>query len=381
MALTVYGLVDSVRWDQIIRAFLDYDVYWLSGYVKAFQLHGDGEPMLFYYEDDAVRGVNVVMKRDVAKDPHFAGKLPEDTYYDFSTPYGYGGWLIEGEGDTAELFSAYEKWCVKHRIVSEFVRFHPVLGNHERSAEAYNVVPLGGTIAIDLSSPETIWANFTSSNRNMIRKAEKNGVKIYSGRSEELFAGFSRVYKETMDRDSAIKYYYFGSEFYQSICNDLAENAEVFYALDSQGEMIAASIMMQANGRMNYHLSGVKTAYRKLAPTNLLLYKAALWGCANGCKTLHLGGGLGSAEDDLYKFKESFYRQEPCRFHIGRKVFDTPRYNDLMTMREEDDPMIRDTAFFPAYRAGGGYDLTTEYYILAAIWTPLYAASSYMEVR
>ena len=77
MALTVYGLVDSVRWDQIIRAFLDYDVYWLSGYVKAFQLHGDGEPMLFYYEDDAVRGVNVVMKRDVAKDPHFAGKLPE----------------------------------------------------------------------------------------------------------------------------------------------------------------------------------------------------------------------------------------------------------------------------------------------------------------
>lgn len=378
--LKVYGLEQNNEWDQIVRSFMDYDIYWLSGYVRAFQIHGDGEPMLFYYEDEAVRGVNVVMKRDVAKDPHFAGKLPKGKYFDFSTPYGYGGWLIEGDGDTAPLFDAYENWCTKHRIVSEFVRFHPVLRNHEKAAGTYDVVPLGGTIAIDLSSPETIWANFTSNNRNMIRKAEKNGVKIYSGRSEEVFIGFTRIYEETMDRDNATEYYYFGPEFYQSICYDLQENAEVFYAVDDQGEMIAASIMMQANGRMNYHLSGVKTAYRNLAPTNLLLYKAALWGCANGCKTLHLGGGLGSAEDDLYKFKESFYRREPCRFNIGRKIFDMARYDDLVAIREADDQLIGNTSFFPAYRRGG-YDLRTGYYISAALWFPLFTASSSVEVR
>lgn len=37
---------------------------WLSGYVKAFQIHGDGEPLLFHYEDERTRGMNVVMKRD-----------------------------------------------------------------------------------------------------------------------------------------------------------------------------------------------------------------------------------------------------------------------------------------------------------------------------
>ena len=50
--------------------------------------------------------------------------------------------------------------------------------------------------------------------------------------------------------------------------------------------------MLMANGKMNYHLSGSIREFSNLAPTNLLLYKAALWGCANGCKTLYLGGGV-----------------------------------------------------------------------------------------
>lgn len=62
MVLTVYTLEQSEQWDAIVRSFKEYDVYWLSGYVKAFQLHGDGEPLLFFYEGSDTRGINVVMK-------------------------------------------------------------------------------------------------------------------------------------------------------------------------------------------------------------------------------------------------------------------------------------------------------------------------------
>ena len=192
-------LQNDEAWDALVRTFLNYDVYYLSGYVKAFQLHGDGEPLLFYGEADGVRGINVVMKRDIAADPHFAGNLPTDTYFDFATPYGYGGWLLEGEGDPARIFEAYREWCRKHSIVSEFVRYHPVLKNHVRTETAYEVTALGGTIAMDLTSPETIWANLTSKNRNVIRKAQKNNVRIYSGRSPELFETFREIYNATMD--------------------------------------------------------------------------------------------------------------------------------------------------------------------------------------
>lgn len=70
--MDVYTLEQSEHWDAVVRSFKEYDVYWLSGYVKAFQIHGDGEPLLFHYEENETRGINVVMKRDVAKDERFS---------------------------------------------------------------------------------------------------------------------------------------------------------------------------------------------------------------------------------------------------------------------------------------------------------------------
>ena len=73
--LKVLAIKQSKKWDKIVKTFKDYDVYYLSGYVKAFQIHGDGEPLLFYYEDGNCRGINVVMKRDISFDIHFKGIL------------------------------------------------------------------------------------------------------------------------------------------------------------------------------------------------------------------------------------------------------------------------------------------------------------------
>ena len=90
---TVYTLEQKEQWDEVIRSFKEYDTYWLNGYVKAFYLHGDGIPLLFYFENKTTRGINVVMKRDIATDIHFNGKIPEGHYGDFATPEGDGGWL------------------------------------------------------------------------------------------------------------------------------------------------------------------------------------------------------------------------------------------------------------------------------------------------
>lgn len=348
--LSVITLEECEKWDSIVRTFTNYDVYYLSGYIKAFKIHGDGEPLLFYYEDDSVRGINVVMKRDVANDIHFQGKIPSDTYFDFATPYGYGGWLVQGEGNSSNLFEAYTSWCKENSIISEFVRFHPVLENHIYSQNNYEVIGLGETVAMDLSSPDIIWQNITSKNRNVIRKAVKNGVSIYNGRSPELYKVFMEIYNATMDKDNAEDYYYFKQEFYDSILNDLSNNAQIFYAQLEDGTIIAASIMLTANGRMNYHLSGSRRDYQHLAPTNLLLYKTALWGCENGFKTLYLGGGVGSGEDSLFKFKRAFYKGKLQRFYIGKATYDDTKYRKLLTIRISEDIGIEQSNYFPKYR-------------------------------
>lgn len=342
--LTVYGLDQAEQWDTVVRSFKEYDVYWLSGYVKAFQIHGDGEPLLFYYNNGSTYGINVVMKRDVANDEKFRGLIEEGQYFDFATPYGYGGWIIEGE-DTKDLFSDYSAWLERNGIISEFVRFHPMVRNHESCRAFYDVIQLGEVVHMDLSSPELIWNNIISKNRNMIRKAIKNDVVIYNGRFPEIFERFRTIYNGTMDKDDAEEYYYFKEPFYESILNDLPENAQVFWA-EKDGRVIAASIMIGANGYLDYHLSGSLREFSSLAPTNLLLYQAALWGCANGYRTLYLGGGVGSGRDSLFKFKRSFYKGDLNYFYIGKMIYDQNRYDELIGKRVKIDNQV----FFPKYR-------------------------------
>lgn len=344
MALAVYTLEQSEQWDAVVRSFREYDVYWLSGYVKAFRIHGDGDPLLFFYENNKTRGINVVMKRDVANDRRFADKLPKGQYFDFATPYGYGGWIIEG-ADTEDLFQEYLKWIQKNGIISEFVRFHPMVKNHEAARDFYEVIQLGEVVHMDLSSPEDIWNNITGKNRNMIRKALKNDVQVYNGRFPEIYKKFMSIYNSTMDKDNADTYYYFKPDFYVSVLEDLPYNSQVFWA-EKDGQVIASSVMIFANGYMNYHLSGSLREFNAFAPGNLILYKTALWGCANGYRTFYLGGGVGSGEDSLFKFKRSFYKGNLNRFYIGKKIYDQEKYDVLLKMRIKID----NPGFFPEYR-------------------------------
>ena len=344
MVLTVYTIDQSEQWDAVVRSFKEYDTYWLSGYVKAFQVHGDGEPLLFLYDSNGTRGINVVMMRDVAKDEKFKGKIEEGKYFDFATPYGYGGWLIEGE-NTEPLFKVYNAWMERNGVISEFVRFHPMVRNHEVCRDYYDVIQLGEVVHMDLSAPDVIWTNICSKNRNMIRKAMKKNIRIYNGRFPGILEKFQEIYNTTMDRVEAEEYYYFEPEFYMSVLNDLPQNAQIFWA-EKEGKVIAASIMLSSNGKMNYHLSGSLREYSSLAPSNLLLYQAALWGCNNGYKTLYLGGGVGSDEDGLFKFKRAFYKGELNRFHIGKRIIIQERYDDLLRMRADVD----NVDLFPGYR-------------------------------
>lgn len=346
--LSILSVDDNEKWDEIVSSFERHDIYYLSSYAKAFQLHGDGQPHLVYFDNEKTRAMNVVMKRDIAECNHFVGKLPSGMWYDLSTPYGYGGFLIEGE-DCDELDAEYTKYCLENGIVSEFVRFHPLFGNANRLSELYDVSELGETVHIDLHNADSIWDNFTGKNRNVIRKAKKLGVGIYWGRSPKLFSQFKEMYNQTMDGQGANSYYYFEDTFYDSVLNDLRNNAMIFYATHEE-RIIAMAIILFCNGQMHYHLSGSDWDYRNYAATNLLLYEVALWGNANGFKTLHLGGGLGSKEDSLYRFKKAFNRKFSNTFAIGKKCFNREVYDRLVRIREGKKGFDRGSGFFPLYR-------------------------------
>lgn len=342
--MQLYQLNEAELWDACVKSFAKWDVYYLSGYVKAFHLHGDGEPYLLYYEENRLRAIYVYMRRETA--------LPG--IYDSITPYGYGGVLFEGdisEENRKAFWNAYLAKMKEENIVDNFVRYHPVLKNAVPMKEVSNVIDLGKTIAFDLTSSDVIWENITSRYRNKIRKAKENGIEIRHGKDLELLKKFRHLYYITMDKDHAEEYYYFGEAFFESIHRDLKDNYEMFYAV-LNNEIITMSIILYGNKQMHYHLGGSMIEYSNLPSSNLMLYKAALWGCEQGFKTFHLGGGLGSSEDNLYQFKAAFNRKSDYQFSIGKEIFDHEKYDELVKIRRESDPGFDETSsFFPLYRS------------------------------
>ena len=59
--MTEYAVTDAEQWNQIVRSFENYDVFYLSEYVTAF-MHEEkknGTPILLLYEHDSDRAINV----------------------------------------------------------------------------------------------------------------------------------------------------------------------------------------------------------------------------------------------------------------------------------------------------------------------------------
>ncbi len=370
---------ENSRWNEIVRSYLHWDIYYLNEYARSFEIHGDGEAFLISFQwtgsgqddiDKAEQAENVmnsqdllkqascrlcyvVMKKDIGTDEKFADLLPADCWYDLETPYGYGGFLLQGTF-TKEACRAFvtkmSAYAEENRIVSQFVRFYPVYHNetyYERMQDSA-IRYLRDTIYIDTTDKENIMANMDSKNRNMVRKAIKSGVTICHDKGEHL-DDFIRIYESTMDYDHATSYYYFKREYYEYLIEHMKEQLEIFYSV-YEGKYIGAAIFFYNKEYMHYHLSGMYTEYRSTAATNLLLYEAAVWACERGIRLLHLGGGLG-AEDSLFGFKKQFNKKGRLPFYVGRTIFDKEVYKELMRRRKEADASFDlENSFMIQYR-------------------------------
>lgn len=335
--MKLISVEEREKWNSIIKDFPNWDIYYLNEYAYSLKLHGDGNPYLLYWENDGAQMVCVVMENDVALFSPFQEHLEMDRYYDWTTPYGYGGFLTNGNVSQQWMKSAIEEmkeYANRHHIITAFYRFHPLLQNQKLIEDLEKVVYMKKTVFMDTTSEETIWKNMMPNNRNMVRKAEKNGVEIISDHGEHL-SEFMDIYNSTMEKNRAEEYYFFKSDYFNYIIKEMKDNCIFFYALYEE-KIISASMFFFNNQYMHYHLSGTLSEYNKLGATNLLLTKAAMWAAKQGIDKFHLGGGVG-IEDSLLRFKKHFNRNGEIDFCIGCNIFDENKFRDLVMLRKQQD--------------------------------------------
>lgn len=353
--MEVIDIENKRYWNDIIKTFEHPDVYFTCEYNVALMLHGDGQPQLIYFEYQNVRIAYVMFKNDITELKVYHNVLAKGKYYDWTSPYGYGGPLVEGEVTNSviehfksELFA----YCAKHNIVTQFFRFHSLLQNHKEFESICELKCLKKTVAIDVSDYDNIDYNMTSECRNRVRKAEKNNISIFWDKGARL-DDFLHIYNMTMQYHQAELYYYFKKEYFSYLIENMQDNIIFFYAQKDE-TIISSALFLYNDVYMHYHLGGTLIEGRKYAPFNLLIRTAARWANENNIRELHLGGGMES-EDTLYRFKRNFNPSGAKDFYIGSTIFDKLAFDELVELRKLNDKYFNvNTPFMITYRAPNG---------------------------
>lgn len=343
--LKVIEVYQTEMWDAVVKSFSNFDVFYLNGYARTFQLNGDGEPLLFYYDDGDTRGINVVMKRDVHDFGMFGAALEKDCWFDLSTPYGYGGFWTEGENYDA-INSAYDEYCREQGYICEFVRFHLLSSYHKHyngicEPRTHNIVR-----TLDISAEEMLM-DFEHKVRKNIKRARQNEIEIIIDEKCRRLEDFLGIYYRTMERREAERNYFFTRDFFETL-STMEDCCAYVYAL-YKGKAISAELVIFGTENCYSFMGGTDQEYFYLRPNDYLKFETMMWAREKGFKKYVLGGGYGS-DDGIYNYKKSFAPNGICDFYVGKKIFDACRYEKLMNIRKSQFGRDMNTNYFPQYR-------------------------------
>ena len=321
--------------------FLDqvpHDFYHLPGYVELCARREGGQAAAFLARDGACGMLAPLVLRPVPGG---------GTWQDASAPYGYPAPLFQGEPDPAAmaaLLRAFALAGAEQGLVSAFFRLHPLLPLPVAPfAQAGTLVEHGETIYLDLDlSPEELDRQTRANHRADAHRLWKRGFRADLDDWSRLDA-FVAIYLETMVHCGAQDAYRFDGQYFRDLRACLGEQLHLCMVLGPAGESVAGGLFTRVDGLMQFHLAGTAEAWRRDGPAKLMLLHMRDQARAWGVRRLHLGGGVGCAEDSLAFFKQGFSRLR-ATFRTFRMVLLPQVYRDLAGGAVPTD------AFFPAYR-------------------------------
>ena len=334
-------------WDRCARAF--GDVYYERGYLRVAALNEAGPVELALFE----HGAGTMLYPFVRRPLEALGNPGGGARFDLVTPYEYGGPLPvapEDGGARALLQGAFAKafseWCRDSGVVSEFVRFHPLLANHRGAEQHYDLRFCCANVVIYLAQDdEAMLAAMRSSARRAVHAAARRGCRVARLPATPAEAArFGALYRSSMDRLGARQEYYFSDGYFAALAG-IGNVAPLFAAVTEEGDLAAASVGVAGRRFAHHHLTGADRRFNDLKPANLLVFELARHFREQGCRLLHLGGAAAS-QPGIKAFKEGF---SPDRrdYFVGCRIFNVAAYRALSAQRGIDPD---EAGHFPAYR-------------------------------
>ncbi|WP_127583435.1 GNAT family N-acetyltransferase [Paenibacillus koleovorans] len=327
----------AVAWTTVLSWMPEKDIYYTCEYNRLYEVEGEQQAELFVYREGDRLVVYPYLLRSLKESFIVQALGLPGEWYDIATPYGYGGPITNTPPgpDREKLFAAFSDMfaavCKERQVLTEFVRFHPLLGN----AADYPGVETRlnrHTAAIDLrgQTEADLTEHYCSNHKKNIRKFRSSPLQVGTASPEEGLDAFIELYYGTMNDLQANPFYYFPRSYFESTVRHLQGKLELFEIRDGE-HPIAACLVMHEHPWMHYHLSGWKREYLHWAPTKMLIHAASGWGIERGFEQFHLGGGY-TGDDRLFDFKRGFATHlPPLEYWLGQRVLFPDLYERFRT--------------------------------------------------
>ena len=332
------------EWYHYLRKIKVKDIFFLPEYYKINEIILKGKTECFIFDNNEVIILYPYLKRPIR-----GTKL-----FDITSCYGYGGYIgYPLNQGISEFRAAFHEYCVKENIVSEFIRFHPLYGNHlieiDENTCLENMQPV---VVADFS----VW-NVSSNNMlekaawKKIRKAEKNSVDVSEDNDGCCYQEFMQLYFQTMERLGASQFYFFDEKFLKDVFKELKQYSKLFLSWH-RGILVGGLLILYGDEYSYNFLSCSNVNYLKFGVNDLLQWKALEWSQGQGKKKHLLGGGR-AANDSLFQFKKKF-SPDTQDYYIG-KVIHLPEkyvdlYNSALNRVVGNQKPFKSESWFPIYR-------------------------------
>jgi hypothetical protein len=351
---------DDLSWQQCLNK-LPHDFYHLPEYLEIEAQRHDAIAEAIIISDGAAVFFLPYLIREcnLALD---TSELGGNRIYDVISPYGYPGMLVSQAGQNPifikKCLNLIRSHWREHNICSAFIRLHPLLNSYIDTSlsdgDNLAVCDRGNVVVIDLTySIDEIWKQTRANHRTKINKLKRAGFTTSIGSVADYLDIFIDIYQETMNRVNASSGYYFSRDYFKGLSDALGDRLKICI-VETNGTVVAASLITEFSGIVQYHLGGTRTEFLPQSPTTIMFHRIVEWAKERNHQYLNLGGGLGGSQDSLYHFKSGFSERTKS-FMTIQTIVDRDRYDRLVRSRAKALGIaqcdLQSRSFFPAYRS------------------------------
>lgn len=339
-------ITDKETWNELLEKVENSDFYHSYDYHQLSKKE-DESPVLIKYTDGLTTLVLPLLVRPIEN----------SDFKDATSVYGYAGLLALHIGDEFKkdnFHTEFKALCLDHKIVSVFSRLHPFIDYQEELHEGLGTVTaLSKVVYKDLSeSLEEQRAKYNRRLKTYLNKSRKL-CTVIEGNIKEHLESFIHLYTENMKRVDADESYFFDNAyFHKLLASKDIESKLMLCKLNETQDIIAGAIFIKTDNIVQYHLSGLDDEHFELNPIKLIIDEMRIEATNEGYRYFNLGGGRGSKEDSLFRFKSGFSKDfktfKIWKYIVDENIYTTLTENHLGTPLENEN---LNEGFFPAYRA------------------------------